>query len=200
VSWSTADMAWLSPSTIALLICASTVAGYSVIHDDGRCECPTVEIVAGRSDVREKHGALLGSYRLRAERVNNRPTYEHASGGFFLFYNAHSQGFWAVAERMHADVVRLENQGDGLCPYRLRSTWRFADGDLRALVYDDGLRVVCLSDACSVANCGHQAVCVEGKEDNGEAEDSPETNVGAAINATCVCEQGFYGDPYDRLG
>ena len=38
-------------------------------------------------------------------------------------------------------MVRLENQGDAECPYRMKSLWRFADGDLNALVYDISMQV-----------------------------------------------------------
>ncbi len=106
----------------------------------------------------------------------------------------HSQGFWAVGERLNTDVVRLENQGDALCPYRMKSTWRFADGNLAALVYDLSLKVVCLDDPCSMAHCGHQARCVQEEVPvvNGEGD-------GTLSNVTkCDCNPGFYGDPYDR--
>ena len=36
-----------------------------------------------------------------------------------------------MSERLDSDVVRLENQGDAVCPYRLKSVWRYADGDLK---------------------------------------------------------------------
>lgn len=39
----------------------------------------------------------------------------------------------------------LLHQGDTICPYRMRSTWRFADGNLAALVYDLSLKVNHLS-------------------------------------------------------
>ena len=68
-----------------------------------------------------------------------------------------------MSERPNADVVRLENQGDSFCPYRMKSAWRFADGDKNALFYDLSLKVVCLDDPCSVANCGHQAQCIQNK-------------------------------------
>ena len=80
------------------------------------------------------------------------------SGKFYLYYNLASQGFWAVGEKLGSEVVRLENQGDRFCPYYLKSLWRYADGDLNALVYDTSLRTVCMNDVCSVARCGHQ-VC-----------------------------------------
>ncbi len=129
-------------SLLALLLSLSSSWAYHVIHDDGTCTCEQVEVVSSNPEVVRKHGALLGTYRMRQDSpVSNRPSYEHADSGFFLFYNAHSQGFWAVGERVGADVVRLENQGDDLCPYRMKSTWRFADGDVAALVYDLSLKV-----------------------------------------------------------
>ena len=82
-----------------------------------------------------------------------------SSGKFYLYYNLASQGFWAVGEKLGSEVVRLENQGDRFCPYYLKSLWRYADGDLNALVYDTSLRTVCMNDVCSVARCGHQ-VCL----------------------------------------
>ena len=33
------------------------------------------------------------------------------------------------------------DQGDRMCPYYLKSLWRYADGDLNALVYDTTLKV-----------------------------------------------------------
>ena len=150
------------------------------------------------------HSQLLGRYnRLRKSESNTavasstppRTAYQHFSGRFFLYYNDHSQGFWAVGETINAgayvpipiqtresvdcsylylqrslchhvplhvpllyrtldseiscglcpkttpDVVRLENQGDAECPYRMKSLWRFADGDLNALVYDISMQV-----------------------------------------------------------
>ena len=42
------------------------------------------------------------------------------------------------------------------CPYYLKSLWRYADGDLNALVYDTTLKAACMSDPCSLAQCGHQ--------------------------------------------
>ena len=80
----------------------------------------------------------------------------YSSGKFYLYYNLASQGFWAVGEKLGSEVVRLENQGDRFCPYYLKSLWRYADGDLNALVYDTSLRTVCMNDVCSVARCGHQ--------------------------------------------
>ena len=85
------------------------------------------------------------------------------SGKFYLYYNLASQGFWAVGEKLGSEVVRLENQGDRFCPYYLKSLWRYADGDLNALVYDTSLRTVCMNDVCSVARCGHQ-VCFDKKK------------------------------------
>ena len=87
---------------------------------------------------------------------NGRPAFQHFSEKFYLYYNLASQGFWAVGEKLGSEVVRLENQGDRFCPYYLKSLWRYADGDLNALVYDTSLRAVCMSDVCSVARCGHQ--------------------------------------------
>ena len=161
------------------------------------CGCDSLEIISTRDTVLNKHKQLLGRYHRRIELVNDRPSYEHFSGNFFLFYNLHSQGFWAVSEKLNTDVVRLENQGDSLCPYRLKSLWRFADGDLNALVYDVSLQVVCLEDPCSVANCGHQAECVQEKiplQPNG-------ANNGTALyesNTRCVCNPGYEGNAYER--
>ena len=62
-------------------------------------------------------GGLNGLY-------NGRPAYSHSSGKIFLYYNEASQGFWAVGERLGSEVVRLENQGDRMCPYYLKSLWR----------------------------------------------------------------------------
>ena len=61
-----------------------------------------------------------------------------------------------MGERLGSEVVRLENQGDRMCPYYLKSLWRYADGDLNALVYDTTLKAACMSDPCSLAQCGHQ--------------------------------------------
>ena len=109
-----------------------------------------------------------------------------------------------MSERLDSDVVRLENQGDAVCPYRLKSVWRYADGDLKvntlkiiskvnannnsfqALVYDNSLKAVCLEDPCSVAHCGHQADCVVNEEE------------GKGVAAVCQCKDGFYGNPYER--
>ena len=94
-----------------------------------------------------KHGQLIGQYRRRYGKdsiLNKRPTYEHYTGKFFLYYNNRSQGFWAVGERLGSEVVRIENQGDRVCPYYLKSMWRYADGDLNALVYDVTLRIACM--------------------------------------------------------
>ena len=82
--------------------------------------------------------ALFIPFRFRYHRrydslVNGRPTYQHSSGKYFLYYSDRSQGFWAVGEQMGSEVVRLENQGDRMCPYYLKSVWRYADGDLNAL-------------------------------------------------------------------
>ncbi len=104
------------------------------------------------------------------------------------------------------DVVRLENQGDSFCPYRMKSMWRFADGDLNALVYDVSMQVVCLHDECSVANCGHRAKCVIGGEETQLAsnatltDDDTEKKAAAkkAKKARCKCQEGFYGNPYER--
>ena len=88
------------------------------------------------------------------------------SGKFYLYYNLASQGFWAVGEKLGSEVVRLENQGDRFCPYYLKSLWRYADGDLNALVYDTSLRAVCMNDVCSVARCGHQVSKIVNKQLN----------------------------------
>ena len=48
-------------------------------------------------------------------------------------------------------MVRLENQGDRICPYYLKSMWRYADGDLNALVYDVTLRAACM-EGCPFKN------------------------------------------------
>ena len=95
-----------------------------------------------------KHGQLIGNYRRRYGKdsmLNKRPTYEHYSGNFFLYYNNRSQGFWAIGERLGSEVVRIENQGDRICPYYLKSMWRYADGDLNSLVYDTTLKISCLN-------------------------------------------------------
>ena len=75
----------------------------------------------------------------------------------------------------------------------MRSTWRFADGNLAALVYDLSLKVVCLDDPCSMAHCGQQARCIQ-------AETATEAGGGGSSgNVTkCECNPGFYGDPYAR--
>ena len=62
-----------------------------MIHDDGQCQCDSVEVVSTRPDVTEKHANLLGTYRRRPDKVNSRPSYQHHSGEFYLFYNDHSQ-------------------------------------------------------------------------------------------------------------
>ena len=49
-----------------------------------------------------------------------------------------------MGERLGSEVVRIENQGDRVCPYYLKSMWRYADGDLNALVYDVTLRIACM--------------------------------------------------------
>ena len=85
---------------------------YQVLHDDGTCSCSSLEIVTTSEDVNDKHAAVMGSYRfminiihvksfrciivlsglrLRQEKINNRPSYVHSSGSFYLFYNDHSQ-------------------------------------------------------------------------------------------------------------
>lgn len=148
---------------------------------DTSCNCEAVEIVSTKDTVLTKHKLLLGRYLKQEESFNGRPSYQHYSGNFYLVYNTHSQGFWAVSEKLNTDVVRLENQGNHECPYRMKSLWRFADGDLNALVYDVSLQVVCLEDPCSVANCGQQAQCQQ--EGN---------------TTSCVCNDGYYGDPYVR--
>ena len=86
-----------------------------------------------------------------------------------------------MSEHLNTDVVRLENQADSNCPYHMKSLWRFADGDLNALVYDISLQIVCLEDSCSVANCGQRAKCVSEGNSTG-----------------CQCEEGFFGNPYER--
>ena len=128
-------------------------------NESGGCDCEILEIVTTNQAVLRKHGELLGRYtKMEAGDglYNGRPGYEHFSGKFFLYYNTASQGFWAIGERMGSEVVRLENQGDRFCPYYLKSLWRYADGDLNALIYDTSLRALCTSDPCSVAHCGHQ--------------------------------------------
>ena len=79
--------------------------------------------------------------------------------------------------------------------------WRYADGDLNALVYDVSLRVACMSDPCSVAKCGHQASCHFTPK-------SPDLSFLFGLNrtlpkderpkASCECKDGFVGNPYDR--
>ena len=64
---------------------------------------------------------------------------------------------------------------------RMKSAWRFADGDANALFYDLTLKVVCLDDPCSVANCGHQARCLVKNN-----------------TASCECKDGFLGNAYER--
>lgn len=49
-------------------------------HDDGGCVCEQVEVVSSNAEVAKKHGSLLGTYRLRTDKVNSRPSYEHFSG------------------------------------------------------------------------------------------------------------------------
>ncbi|TRY80119.1 hypothetical protein TCAL_14827 [Tigriopus californicus] len=148
---------------------------------DTGCDCEAVEIVSTKDTVLTKHKLLLGRYLKQEELFNDRPSYQHYSGNFYLVYNTHSQGFWAVSEKLNTDVVRLENQGNHECPYRMKSLWRFADGDLNALVYDVSLQVVCLKDPCSVANCGQQAQCqLDGN------------------TTSCICNEGYYGNPYVR--
>ena len=170
---------WINLLCTVLLVLTSLVDGFNVRDID--CGCESLEIVSTKPEVNQKHSALLGSYRLKPAPLHDRPVYEHYSGKFFLYYAPQSQGFWAVGEKPNTEVVRLENQGDALCPYRLKSTWRFADGDLKALVYDDTLKVVCLEDACSVANCGHQAYCTK-----------------TGNNTVCECKPDFFGNPYER--
>ena len=101
-----------------------------------------------KDTVLRKHGQLIGNYRRRYGKdsmLNKRPTYEHYSGNFFLYYNNRSQGFWAIGERLGSEVVRIENQGDRICPYYLKTMWRYADGDLNSLVYDTTLKISCLN-------------------------------------------------------
>lgn len=111
------------------------------------CDCTEIEIQTTNEAVRRKHGDLLGKYT-KMEVIENglnglyngRPGYQHSNGKFYLYYNKASQGFWAVGEKLGSEVVRLENQGDRMCPYYLKSLWRYADGDLNALVYDTTLK------------------------------------------------------------
>ena len=129
------------------------------------CSCDIVEIATTKDSVLRKHGELLGRYtRIENGLFNGRPSYQHFSAKFFLYYNSASQGFWAVGEELGSEVVRLENQGDRMCPYYLKSMWRYADGDLNALVYDVSLRAACMSDPCSVAHCGHQVILEKSPE------------------------------------
>ena len=149
---------------------------------DEPCDsCTSVEITSTSDAVHRKHGELLGNYRKVPELLNKFPVFKHYSGKFFLYYNVGSQGFWAVGETLGSDVVRLENQGDRVCPYFLKSLWRYADGELNALVYDVTLQIVCLTEPCSVANCGFQASCVE---ENNQTQ--------------CQCNRGYIGNPYER--
>ena len=57
------------------------------------------------------HSQLLGRYnRLRKgdrESATTRTAYQHFSGRFFLYYNDHSQGFWAVGETINAGGIGL---------------------------------------------------------------------------------------------
>ncbi len=160
------------------------------------CDCQELEVVTTNEAVRRKHGDLLGKYT-RMDKIergsdlyNGRPGYRHENGKFYLYYNTASQGFWAVGERLGSEVVRLENQGDRLCPYYLKSLWRYADGDLNALVYDTTLKTICMSDPCSIAQCGHQARCVLLQPEEGSNS--------TELKASCECREGYKGDPYTR--
>jgi hypothetical protein len=101
----------------------------------GACTCDSVEIVSTRADVMKKHSQLLGRYNRRnkeigggegavddggemaaAEENGGRPTYQHFSGRFFLYYNVHSQGFWAVGERMNAGKLHIKF-ANNVCMY-----------------------------------------------------------------------------------
>ncbi len=136
---------------------SSSTSAASAATGNSGCGCDIVEIATTKDEVLRKHGELLGRYtRIENGLFNGRPSYQHFSAKFYLYYNSASQGFWAVGEELGSEVVRLENQGDRMCPYYLKSMWRYADGDLNALVYDISLRAACMSDPCSVAHCGHQ--------------------------------------------
>jgi hypothetical protein len=168
IIYPSAAVAWPKKFLLSRRTSSANVTNNNNNRDRG-CDCEVVEIVTTNEAVLRKHGELLGRYTRLSPKsdglekdglYNGRPGYEHFSGKFFLYYNSASQGFWAIGERLGSEVVRLENQGDRMCPYYLKSLWRYADGDLNALVYDVTLRAACMIDPCSVAHCGHQARCI----------------------------------------
>lgn len=155
------------PAKLSRRSSSNITDGIVETSENGGCACNQLEITSTNEAVRRKHADLLGQYD-KMDKIENglnglyngRPGYQHSNGKFYLYYNSASQGFWAIGEHLGSEVVRLENQGDRMCPYYLKSLWRYADGDLNALVYDSTLKATCLSDPCSIATCGHQARCV----------------------------------------
>ena len=120
----------------------------------------------------------LGTYKkVEGVQVGGKPVWLKEHGDFFLYFSNQSS-YWAVGQTLGGDVVRLENRGTG-CPSKLTSSWRFADGGERSLVYDHSLKLLCPSGPCGREICGHNAMC--------------DKNSGQ-----CVCLENYEGDPRDR--
>jgi len=146
------------------------------------CGCSKIEAVSQDPFVVLKGGFLLGNYVLRSEKMESRPTYEHERiKGYYLYYNSSEwDGYWGVHFGLNGVGKKyFLNMGDGKCPYRLKSTWRYANNNY--MVLEDTLHFKCKSDPCSIARCGHNAQCsIQGG------------------SGSCSCKAGYYGDPYER--
>jgi len=146
------------------------------------CSCELLQITSNDTVALQKHATRMGDYRKMGGMVNGKPAYQHVSGDYHLYYLHNYSGMWGVSDILGDDGLRLENQEAGECPQLLKATWRYANGDLAAFVFDDSLKVTCpdANDPCSTVKCGHNAKC--DKKDG-----------------TCSCiDDGYTGDPYKR--
>ena len=153
---------------------------YSFTIDTQECDCDILKFTTKNPYILRKYEQALGSYnRVKGVEVGGRAVWLHKNENYFLYY-ANSSSKWAVGEVLGGDVATLENRGDtDKCPDGVRSSWsmdaRLGDGDM----YDDSMRVTCMTGACAGLHCGHNARC------------DPSTG-------QCVCNNNYNGDPLKR--
>ena len=165
---------------ISIIIAVITTISNAYQIENPDCDCDTLKFTTKNPFILRKYEKAIGIFnRVKGVEVSGRAVWLHKNENYFLYFS-NGSSMWAVGEVLGGDEATLENRGDtDKCPDTVRSSWsmkaRLGGGDM----FDDTMRVTCMSGACAGQYCGHNAQCDEG--------------VGQ-----CVCKEKYSGDPYKR--